>query len=68
MMAGSAVATLGLIGPSAVAKHPKRKPLRKSLIVNNIDKETLLQHKAAGFDGVECKARSPKAAKCESTP
>jgi hexulose-6-phosphate isomerase len=58
MMAGSAWATLGLIAPSAAAaaKRAKRKTLRKSLIVDKIDKETLLQHKAAGFDGIECRA------------
>ncbi len=62
MMAGSAVATLGLIATPAVAKRAKRKPLQKSLIVDKIDKETLGQHKAAGFDGVECKAWDVKPA------
>ncbi|MCK5172652.1 MAG: sugar phosphate isomerase/epimerase, partial [Planctomycetes bacterium] len=43
-------------------KRAKRKPLQKSLIVDKIDKETLGQHKAAGFDGVECKAWDVKPA------
>lgn len=53
MLAATAAAGLGCAGRKWSAQSGYRTTLRKALIINEIDEKTLLEYKAAGFEGVE---------------
>jgi L-ribulose-5-phosphate 3-epimerase len=64
-ISASAAAGLSLAAVGRGAAAPFKTTLSKALILKDIDAETMLQYKTAGFDGVECGAWDVSPAEAE---